>query len=110
MSVRRLIDMYTSRRSVTLLLNDLAHRFERLTTPFFVVYNKWHIIHLLPGPGARASSRSVCLHLFIIFFISFREIQKLDGPKSEKLEAPFHELLAFGAIELLDLSKANAQK
>jgi hypothetical protein len=29
------------------------------------------------------------------FFISFWEIQKLDGSKSEKLEAPFHELLSF---------------
>jgi hypothetical protein len=36
----------------------------------------------------------VCFQLFIIF-ISFWEIQKLDGSKSEKLEAPFHELLSF---------------
>jgi hypothetical protein len=27
--------------------------------------------------------------------ISFREIQILDGTKSEKLEAPFYELLSF---------------
>jgi hypothetical protein len=38
---------------------------------------------------------------FSPFFISFREIQKLDGSKSEKLEAPLYELLAFGAIQLL---------
>jgi hypothetical protein len=31
---------------------------------------------------------------FCHFFISFREIQKLDGTKSKKLEAPFHELLS----------------
>jgi hypothetical protein len=29
------------------------------------------------------------------FFISFQEIQKPDGTKSEKLEVPFHELLSF---------------
>jgi hypothetical protein len=32
------------------------------------------------------------------FFISFREIQKLDGPKSEKLEASIHELLSFSLL------------
>jgi hypothetical protein len=32
------------------------------------------------------------------FFISFREIQKLDGLKSEKLKAPFHELLNFSFL------------
>jgi hypothetical protein len=32
------------------------------------------------------------------FFISFREIQKLDGLKSEKLEAPFHELPSFSLL------------
>jgi hypothetical protein len=37
----------------------------------------------------------VCLQLFVIFFISFQEIQKLDGSKSEKLKAPFYELLSF---------------
>jgi hypothetical protein len=30
--------------------------------------------------------------------MSFQEIQKLDGPKSEKLEAPFHELLSFSLL------------
>jgi hypothetical protein len=44
------------------------------------------------------------------FFISFQVIQKLDGHKSEKPEAPFHELLAFEAIHLLDLPKANQKK
>jgi hypothetical protein len=29
------------------------------------------------------------------FFISFWEIQNLDGPKSEKMESPFYELLSF---------------
>jgi uncharacterized membrane protein len=47
---------------------------------------------------------------FSSFFICSQEIKKLDAPKSEKLEAPFHELLAFGAIQLLDLLKANLQK
>jgi hypothetical protein len=42
--------------------------------------------------------RGVCFYLFVIFCISFREIQKLDDPKSEKLEAPFHELLSFSLL------------
>jgi hypothetical protein len=33
------------------------------------------------------------------FFISFQTIQKLDDPKSEKLEALFHELLNFSLFE-----------
>jgi hypothetical protein len=37
---------------------------------------------------------------FSSFVISFWEIQKLDGPKSEKLEAPFHELLNFSLLGL----------
>jgi hypothetical protein len=58
-------------------------------------------IHILRG----------CLFpVFHHFFICSQEIKKLDAPKSEKLEAPFHELLAFGAIQLLDLLKANLQK
>jgi hypothetical protein len=49
-----------------------------------------------------------CLFIsFCHFFITFREIQKLDDPKNEKLKAPLHELLAFGIIQLLDFSKAN---
>jgi hypothetical protein len=36
------------------------------------------------------------------FFISFQEIQKLDGPKSEKPEVPFHELLSFSLLEPSD--------
>jgi hypothetical protein len=54
--------------------------------------------------------RGCLFSVFHHFFISFREIQKLDDPKSEKLEAPFHELLTFGAIQLLDLPKANPKK
>jgi hypothetical protein len=52
-------------------------------------------------------SGGVCFQLFVIFFISFQEIQKLDDPKSEKLTEPFHELLSFS---LLDLPKANPKK
>jgi hypothetical protein len=32
---------------------------------------------------------------FSSFFISFEEIQKLDGSKSEKLKAYFYELFSF---------------
>jgi hypothetical protein len=40
-----------------------------------------------------------CLFLaFHQFFISFREIQKLDGLKSEKLKAPFREFLSFSLL------------
>jgi hypothetical protein len=39
----------------------------------------------------------VCFQHFVIF-ISFWEIQKLDGLKSEKLEAPFHEFLSFSFL------------
>jgi hypothetical protein len=38
------------------------------------------------------------------------ENKKLNGLKYEKLEALFHKLLAFGVIQLLDLTKANPQK
>jgi hypothetical protein len=38
--------------------------------------------------------RCVCFQFFIIF-ISFWEIKKLDGFKSEKLKTLFHELLSF---------------
>jgi hypothetical protein len=49
-----------------------------------------------------------CLFLsFYNFFISSREIQKLDDPENEKLKAPLYELLTFGAIQLLNLLKAN---
>jgi hypothetical protein len=49
----------------------------------------------------------VCFSFSSLFWISFREIQKLDDPKSKKLEVPLHELLVLGAIQLLDLLKAN---
>jgi hypothetical protein len=39
----------------------------------------------------------VCFQFFIIF-ISFQEIQKLDDPKSEKLKAPFYEILRFSLL------------
>jgi hypothetical protein len=48
---------------------------------------------VLPYLGVFVSS-------FLSFFISFQEIQKLDGPKNEKLEAHFHELLSFSLLEL----------
>jgi hypothetical protein len=35
---------------------------------------------------------------FCYFFISFQKIQKLDGHKSENLEAPSHELLSFSLL------------
>jgi hypothetical protein len=38
------------------------------------------------------------LFLAFVIFISFREIQKLDGPKSAKLEAHFYELLSFSVL------------
>jgi hypothetical protein len=44
---------------------------------------------------------------FCHFFISFREIQKLDGPKSEMLGENCFQLLAYEAIQFLDLPKAN---
>jgi hypothetical protein len=62
--------------------------------------------------GVAEDLGGVCFQLFVIFFISFQEIQKLDDIKTE-LEAPFHELLNFSffrAIELLDLLKANPKK
>jgi hypothetical protein len=43
--------------------------------------------------------KGVFVSSFLSFFISFREIQKLDDPKSEKLETPFHELLSFLLLE-----------
>jgi hypothetical protein len=46
----------------------------------------------------------VFVYSFLSFFISFWEIQKLDGPKSKKLEAPFHELLSFSLSGLLSFS------
>jgi hypothetical protein len=52
----------------------------------------------------------VCFSCLSLFWISFQEIKKLDGPKSEKLEALIvclSQLLAFGVIQLLDLLKAN---
>jgi hypothetical protein len=42
--------------------------------------------------------KEVFISSFSSFFISFREIKKLNGPKNEKLEAPFHELFSFGII------------
>jgi hypothetical protein len=39
--------------------------------------------------------RGVFVSNFSSFFISFCEIQKLDGFKSERLDAPFHKLLSF---------------
>jgi hypothetical protein len=48
------------------------------------------------APISTPSTKGVFVYSFsIIFFISFREIQKLDDPKSEKLKAPFHEFLSF---------------
>jgi hypothetical protein len=35
---------------------------------------------------------------FLSIFISFLKIQKLDGLKSKKLEAPFRELLSFSLL------------
>jgi hypothetical protein len=49
----------------------------------------------------------VYFQFFIIFFISFWKIQKLDDIKNKKLKALFYELLAFGAFQLLDLPKGN---
>jgi hypothetical protein len=49
--------------------------------------------HLLKGQGR--SSQGVFVYSFLVFFICFQEIKKLDDPKSEKLEAPFHELTSF---------------
>jgi hypothetical protein len=41
----------------------------------------------------------VCLFLvFYHFLITFQEIQKLDGSKSEKLKASFYELLSFSLL------------
>jgi hypothetical protein len=48
-------------------------------------------------PAAILLLGGVCFQLFVIF-ISFREIKKTDGPKSEKLEAPFPELLSFSLL------------
>jgi hypothetical protein len=42
--------------------------------------------------------RGACFQLFVIFFISFWEIKKLDDIKNEKLEAHFHELLSFSLL------------
>jgi hypothetical protein len=44
--------------------------------------------------------RACLFSVFRHFFISFWVIQKLDGAKSEKLEAFFHELLSFLLLEL----------
>jgi hypothetical protein len=50
--------------------------------------------------------KEVFISSFSSFFISFREIKKLDGPKNEKLEAPlsfsaflFWDHPAFGSLE-----------
>jgi hypothetical protein len=63
---------------------------------------------------SKATNKGVFIYDFLLFCaLAFWDIQKLDGPKSEKLKATFHEsfqLLAFEIIELLDLSKANPQK
>jgi hypothetical protein len=57
---------------------------------------KWWVEHGLPEATRHLSA---CLFpAFHHFFISFQEIQKLDDPKSEKLEAPFHELLGFSLL------------
>jgi hypothetical protein len=48
--------------------------------------------------------------LFVTFFISFQEIQKLDGPKSEMLRENCFQLLAYEAIQFLDLPKAKKKE
>jgi hypothetical protein len=65
---------------------------------------KWKAILVLCRNGYCGSALvkdlgGVCFQLFVIFFISSREIQKLDDTKSEKLEAPFQELLRFSLLE-----------
>jgi hypothetical protein len=53
----------------------------------------------LHHPIPRGGVLWACLFpVFHHFFISFREIKKLDDSKSEKLEAPFHELLSFSLL------------
>jgi hypothetical protein len=49
----------------------------------------------------------VCFSFSSLFWISFREIQKLDDSKSEKLMERCFQFLGFGAIQFLDLPKAN---
>jgi hypothetical protein len=44
---------------------------------------------------------------FLSPFFGFREIQKIDGPKSEKLMEMCFQLLTFRTIQFLDLPKAN---
>jgi hypothetical protein len=47
-----------------------------------------HVVHV----------RGCLFPTFRHFFISFRKIKKLDGPKNEKLEVPFHELISFSLL------------
>jgi hypothetical protein len=46
-----------------------------------------------PGELSEGGIKGVFVYSFLSFFSL--EIQKLDDPKSEKLEAPFYELLSF---------------
>jgi hypothetical protein len=45
---------------------------------------------------SKATNKGVFIYDFLLFCsLVFWDIQKLDGPKSEKLKATFHELLNF---------------
>jgi hypothetical protein len=43
-------------------------------------------------------AKGVFVSSFLVFFISFQGIKKWNDPKSEKLEAPVHELLSLSLL------------
>jgi hypothetical protein len=49
-------------------------------------------------PGNTHILRGCLFIAFCHFFISFQKIKKIDDPKSEKLEAHFHEFLSFSLL------------
>jgi hypothetical protein len=53
---------------------------------------------LIKHAKERDQIKGMVVSSFLSFFISFQEIQKLDGFKSEKLETPFHKLLRFSLL------------
>jgi hypothetical protein len=60
--------------------------------------NQWSsAFHLRAPPGVRLGG--VCFNLLTLFWISFREIQKLDGPKSAKLRSSWKGASSFSLFE-----------
>jgi uncharacterized membrane protein len=68
------------------------------TYSFIFLKNFIMILHLVLISGSttgRCILLGVFVFSFLLFFISFWKIQKLDGPKSEKVKTYFYELLSF---------------